>query len=55
MQILLELPSTRLADWNDFLENYDIIPNNRVKNYLLAGTIFVVNELRTTPNVLIDE
>jgi hypothetical protein len=55
MQILLKLPGTRLADWNDFLENHDIIPNNRVKSYFLAGTIFVVNELRTTPNVLMDE
>lgn len=55
MQILLELPGTRLADWNDFLENYDIIPDSRVTGYPLARTIFVVSELRTMLNTLIDE
>lgn len=55
MQTLLKLPGTRLADWNDFSENCDIIPNSRVKGYALADTIFVVNELRTMPKTLIDE
>lgn len=55
MPTLLKLPGKRLAYWNDFLENYDIISNSRVKDHALAETIFVVNELRTMPNTLIDE
>lgn len=44
MNVLLELPGSEPADWNDFLENNNVIPNSRVKDYPLAGTIFVVND-----------